>query len=241
MKLYSNYLKYRSNPYSQNGEDGILAKLLQELEIKSGVCVEFGASNGPFFSNTYNLLNKNFSAFYIESDSNLFNELKKNTKYLSNVTAINRFVSHQLDNNSLDSILTQYRVPKDFEILSIDIDSYDLQVWQNYSGNPKIVIIEINSTIKPGILNYHNQPLKGNSFSSTLLIGKNKGYILLAHTGNLIFLRKDLINKSSLGLYQKLFPKSLFLKDWLDKPYWKKYFEYHLGKLLNKFSINKNS
>jgi hypothetical protein len=48
----------------------------------------------------------------------------------------------------LDTILDQTDIPIDFDILSIDIDSYDFQVWksvQTYS--PKFVIIEINSSI----------------------------------------------------------------------------------------------
>ena len=50
------YLKYRKNYFSQNGEDGILAKLLKDLKIKNNITAcEFGAWDGKHYSNTYNL------------------------------------------------------------------------------------------------------------------------------------------------------------------------------------------
>ena len=65
----------KKNIYSQNGEDGILEEVLKKLDlVKNGWCCEFGAWDGKYGSNTFNLV-KNFSyrAIYIESD-------KKNLK-----------------------------------------------------------------------------------------------------------------------------------------------------------------
>ena len=60
---------------------------------------------------------------------------------------------------------------------------------------PKIVIIEINSDISPGILKRHNgKDIGGNSFSLTLEVALKKGYILTCHTGNLTFVKKELLN-----------------------------------------------
>ena len=54
----------------------------------------------------------------------------------------------------MDNLLEKTNLPKDFEILSIDIDSYDLEVWESLVFyKPKIVIIEINSSYPPGIIN----------------------------------------------------------------------------------------
>ena len=51
--------KYRKNLYSQYGEDGIIAKIFDILDIKSGYVCEFGAWDGIHLSNTYNLYAKN--------------------------------------------------------------------------------------------------------------------------------------------------------------------------------------
>jgi len=225
-----NYSKFKNNIYSQNGEDGVVQEVLRELNIEIGKCIEFGASRGKDNSNTYLLVEKNWSALYIESDKNRFDELIMNTKNFKNVTSVNKFVSEKPGKNDLNSIIEQYKFSKDCDILSIDIDSEDLRVWENFSGKPKIVIIEINSTIKPGILNYHNENLPGNSFSSTLAVAKKKGYTLICHTGNCIFLRNDLVKYSRLNRIYVYFPTLLFNRAWLKKSFLVRYFKHKVNK-----------
>ena len=105
-----------------------------------------------------------------------------------NITPINKFVEQKRNQeNSLDNILSQTSLPEDYDLLSIDIDSYDLAILNSYEGKPKIIVIEINSTLRPGILQWHNGvKFIGNSFSSTLSVAKDKGYTLVCHTGNMI-------------------------------------------------------
>lgn len=100
----------------------------------------------------------------------------------------------QTDECSLDKLLEKSNIPKDFEVLSIDIDSYDLHVWESLQNfSPKIVIIEIDSRIPPGLLLRYGGGSFGNSFSATTKLGREKGYTLVIHTGNLIFVRDDLV------------------------------------------------
>jgi hypothetical protein len=128
--MFSNFKK---NIYSQNGEDGILEEVLKKLDInKSGWCCEFGAWDGKHGSNTFNLV-KNFSykAIYIESDKKKFDDLKKTESKYPSIHAINEtVVKNKNFPNSLEKILEQTQIPLDFEVLSIDIDSYDLDVWE---------------------------------------------------------------------------------------------------------------
>ena len=44
-KVYQNYAK---NIFSQNGEDGILVELLDDLNIDNGYLVDIGAWNGIY-------------------------------------------------------------------------------------------------------------------------------------------------------------------------------------------------
>ena len=50
------YHNYCDNIYSQNGEDGIIRQLFNELNIKSGYLCEFGAHDGVSSSNSLNIL-----------------------------------------------------------------------------------------------------------------------------------------------------------------------------------------
>ena len=212
---------FKKNIYSQNGEDGILEEILKKLDlVKNGWCCEFGAWDGKYGSNTFNLV-KNFGyrAIYIESDRNKFKDLKKTESKYPNIYAINRTIDkNKSSSNSLEKVLEKTKIPLDFEILSIDIDSYDLDVWEaleNY--RPKIVVIEINSSIEPGIIQRHSLKNQGNSFSATVEVGKKKGYILVCHTGNCKFLRDDLKNKINYEENSLNNPDILFDRSWLNK------------------------
>ena len=61
---------YSRNITSQHGEDGILDYIINSLNGKiNKTCCEFGAWDGIFASNCYNLWkNKGWSAVLIESD-----------------------------------------------------------------------------------------------------------------------------------------------------------------------------
>ena len=123
----------------------------------------------------------------------------------------------------MDNILRNTDIPVDFDILSIDIDSFDLEVWESLKEyQPKILIIEINSNYPPGILKWHSNEFRntnGNSFSATLKVAKDKGYELVVHTGNMIFIRRDLISMIRLEEKYLKYPELLFNELWysLDK------------------------
>ena len=93
------------------------------------------------------------------------------------------------DSNNLNNLLIGTKIPEDFDLLSIDIDSFDLAVWQCFVGKPKVVIIEINSSLLN--LEYFNGMMtyfvKETHFHRQLRLLKDKGYMLVCHTGNLIF------------------------------------------------------
>ena len=213
--------KYKKNIFSQNGEDGIIEEILNRLSLKTINnlwCCEFGAWDGKKFSNTFSLVQKGWNAVYIEGDTQRFDELKSTCSEYPKIIPIQAFVGNSVGTtNSLDNILSPTSIPSEFEILSIDIDSYDLDVWESLlKYRPKIVLIEINSSIAPGIYLRNSNKRSGNSFSSTLQIGKDKGYTLLSHVGNLIFLRNDLIEFMRIPDRFIKYPELLFSYDWLS-------------------------
>ena len=211
------FLEFRKNNYSQNGEDGVLEKITNLLELNNLELCEFGAWDGIQGSNTFNLLKKyNAKCVYIEGDKKKYSSLLKTTEKNPNITPINTYID--VSQNKLDNILSKTFLKKNFDILSIDIDSNDLDVWESLENyQPKIVVIEINSSIKPGILQKHSLEHQGNSFSSTISVGKKKMYTAVCHTGNLIFVKNEYIDKLNFPKDLINDPKKLFINDWVNE------------------------
>jgi hypothetical protein len=208
------YHRFCKNIYSQNGEDGILEKILSELRIYRGTFCEFGASDGLFSSNTFNLLkNHGFSGIAIEADPQLYAKCVQHYASFSRVKVFHGTVIYNNPAYDLNAWLAKGKLPHDFDVLSIDIDGHDYFVWQNLTDyKPKIVILEINPYRDPiyeelpGQISseYNNDLLKaiyprqvaaGCSFMSAIKLGLKKGYIPVSFTGNIIFIRKDLISQ----------------------------------------------
>ena len=217
-----NLLEYSYNSYSQNGEDGIISEIIKRLSLdkkEKNWCVEFGAWDGIYLSNTFNLVKQGWEAVYIEGDPKRFKALLKTSYIYRNINPVNAFISKDKNSKeSLDNILKKTQVPESFDLLSIDIDSFDLEVWESLKEYmPKIVIIEINSSFLPGIINWHSNKDKkanGNSFSATLCVAKKKGYKLVCHTGNMIFIREDLSPQINIDKKYFSYPELLFNHKW---------------------------
>ena len=183
---------FKKNIYSQFGEDGILSELISRLpqEALNQTAVEFGAWDGIHLSNIANLVkNHNFRACFIEANQQKFKDLERN--YPGKHILVNKFVTTS-GNGSLDSIFKEHDLERDPDVLSIDIDGNDLNVWKSLKlFRPKIVIIEYNPSI-PADVNYSqddNFELKiGNSALSISLFANNVNYGLVGITDtNLIF------------------------------------------------------
>ena len=224
---------FRKDIYSQNGEDGVIAEIAARLGLvfdSSSWCVEFGAWDGVHLSNTFALVEGGkVNAVYIEGDATKFGRLLETAARFPGVTPVQSMVVGRTDfaeeaegsflpreEATLDQILESTACPRDYDLLSIDIDSYDLEVWESHINfTPKIVVIEVNSSIPPGVLQWHSPETLGNSLSSTLAVAKGKGYSLVCHTGNAIFVRDDLVPELRLERLDLAFPERLFNPDWM--------------------------
>jgi hypothetical protein len=208
-------LSHRRNFYSQQGEDGLLAFILSKIPDKTSWCVEFGAWDGKSESNTYYFISKHgYHGVMIEADPLKYNLLCENMKVYDTI-CINSFVRPQGE-SSLDNILSRTPIPRQFDLLSIDIDGDDYQVWRSLEQyQPKVVIIEIGIRDKPGIkrINKSSSPLyngvtgtsascmwgingyTGTSISSMTELAISKQYSLVANvSSNAIYVRSEYLN-----------------------------------------------
>ena len=177
---------YARNHTSQYGEDGIIEKVMEVVGVRDKWCVEFGSWDGKFCSNTFHLISEeSYSAVLIEGNPKRYKDLLKTFIGNEKVVPINTYVGFEKE-NGLDSILKDTSIPKDFDLLSIDIDGNDYHVWKSVEDyQPKVVLIEFNPTI-PKTVEFVQPPdprlSQGSSLASIAHLAKTKGYELVCTT-----------------------------------------------------------
>ena len=185
-------LPFEKNMTSQFGEDGVLARALEIIGDCDRWCVEFGAWDGKYASNTYSLIeNAGYSAVMIEADLRKYLDLLATHGGRSNVISINKFVDFD-GPNTLDLILRQTPIPANFDVLSIDIDGNDYHIWNTLQAyRPKVVVIEFNPTIPNEVDFVQPRDMRvtqGASISALYRLAQSKGYRMVhVTTCNCIF------------------------------------------------------
>lgn len=190
--MKENYLDYAYKGYSQNGEQGVLERIFQNLNIDKGWFVDVGAWDGKYLSNTYRFVELGWDGVEIERDSE---RVRKMIEILPE-RIIKMRSCVKPDPGDLDLLLQLAGAPYDIDLLSIDIDSYDYWVWKHMKTySSKIVVIEYNGdkdsdNIYPP--KYSGSRVPGTSMKSMVGLGREKGYKLICELGNLIFGRDDI-------------------------------------------------
>ena len=228
------YKRYRSNIYSQNGEDGIIKKLFEDLNISGGYLCEFGAWDGKHLSNTYSLFHNNaaYVPILIEGDKDRYRDLVDNLGHIENAHLINKYIdTNSSGPNSLNNIIESLQLPdieENFQLLSIDVDGIDYEIWESLTEyEPKIVVIEVNSelSLRAADRGYPGQPTQffhdrlydpnfGCSLAKMVDLSYDKGYEIVTHCGNAIFVREDLCDKLSARVNNLDFILDRWLKAW---------------------------
>ena len=207
---------YRANKYSQNGEDGVLFELIKNrLKLEQVNFVEVGAWDGVHLSNTRQFHGQG-EGLLIECDASRYEALTTNTALCSpRIRAVHARVEAS-GKNSLDALIRNSGIPEDITLLSIDLDGPDYLIWDGLkSYRPAIVVIEIDSQPRPGVyMKFGENNMRYTSFSTMLALGITKGYTLICHTGNMIFLRNDLLPLINMPPEPIANPELLFDPSW---------------------------
>lgn len=203
--------------FSQHGEDGIFEYLFRFIPADKPTIIEFGAYDGVYMSNSRNLIyHHNWHALLIEADGRFYKDLHTLYQGHTKVVTVNSMVTPE----NINQLFASYAIAKDFEVLSIDIDSIDYYVWEALTDfTPKVVIIEYNSTILPDIeyvvdpdkvAEYGGTSREGASLLALYNLGRRKGYELVYSElfgANLFFIHRDYLKYFS---YQTLSPEALY-------------------------------
>lgn len=182
-------------------DEGLIEGILQKIGFDSRFCVEFGAGDGYNHSFTRNLIeNHDFSAFLIEADDVLSEKLTNHYSDKENIHTLKSFITR----DNIEKLFTENHVPKNLDVLIIDIDTTDYHIWkaiQNFE--PRLICIEFNPSFPPPevfIIEYKDDfvwkgdDYYGASMQAMVDLGKEKGYELIHCTSggdNLYFVKKE--------------------------------------------------
>ena len=136
-----------SQNFSRFDEDRILARHVSELlpETNHGTAVDLGAGDGVRWSNTYALFTNGWKGVGVESDTRRFTKLARAYRHYPQVFACRNLVTP----HNVVALLQSYEIEKDFEVLSIDVDSNDYWILQAALRvfRPRLIVAEINENI----------------------------------------------------------------------------------------------
>jgi hypothetical protein len=143
--------RIRRSGFSNFDEERMLEAFVSEL-LHAGhdrTAVDIGAGDGVRGSNTYALFVKGWRGVGFEGDERRARRLARAYKSFEGVAARHALVTP----SNVAALLTKHEVPRDFGVLSLDIDSYDYRVLDAVlqSFRPRIVVTEINEKIPPPV------------------------------------------------------------------------------------------
>lgn len=200
----SDLLAYGNNVTSEHGEDGVIKRIFEIIGTESRSCVELGALNGVHGSNVWQLIKKQgWGGVLIEADQTYFEKLQKEFAGVSGVECVNAFVSFE-GSQSLDNIFAQTKLPKEFDLFSLDIDGNEYHLWDSLKEySPSVMVVEFNPTIPNNVVFIQPRDMtvfQGSSLRAFVELGRRKGYELVAaNETNAFFVLKEIFPKFDIG------------------------------------------
>lgn len=197
-------LAYSDDVTSEHGEDGVIKRIFEVIGAPTHSCVELGALNGVHGSNVWQLVkNEGWSGVLIEADQTYFKKLQQEFAGIPRAECVNAFVSFE-GPQSLDTILTRTKLPKEFDLFSLDIDGNEYHLWDSLKiYRPRVMLVEFNPTIPNDIVFIQPRDMnvfQGSSLRAFIELGKKKGYELVAaNETNAFFVLKELFPKFAIA------------------------------------------
>jgi hypothetical protein len=204
--------RFEAKVFAQNGEDGIIAEIFNRIGMTSRNFVEFGSADG-MENNTVFLLRQGWSGLWLDGDKDA---IKRAQGYFAPEIKAGRLKADTafITAENIEQLFASHDVPKEFDLLSIDIDRNDYHVWKAIQAyRPRVVVIEYNGIFSPGIdwvVDYKADAWWdgtckfGASLTAYENLGRQKGYSLVGCTVagvNAFFVRNDLVQNKFCAPY----------------------------------------
>jgi hypothetical protein len=194
-------LSFEEKRRSQNGEDGVIAEILRRVGVAEHFFVEFGAEDGAE-GNCAALALDGWSGLLMEADPQKFSLLESTWRHRPDVVTRQAMVLP----DTVERLFAEADVPRDLDVLSIDVDSCDWHIWRALNSyEPRLVVIEYNAALPFSrrlvqplelVTDWDGTDWFGASLGALELLGERKGYTLV-HTDrcgvNAFFVRRELL------------------------------------------------
>ena len=216
-KLLKPFIKDYS--YSLFNEQQIIQDYINKIDGIKTWAVDIAAGDGVNYSNTYSLFKSSWAGLAIEYSSSEFAQMANAYKGFSGVN-ISRC---KVTPDNVIGLLKSNTIPKDFGLLSLDIDSYDYFVLEQLlkQFRPTIMCIEVNEIFPPPIkfsvkwhpdYCYQGGQLYGQSLSKLHSLAIQHKYSLAElHYNNAIYIPEEL------GICDPLTPEEAYKVGYLNK------------------------
>lgn len=120
--------------YSQNGEDGVVEHICSVIQCNTRYYVEFGAQDCAECNSRY-LRSRGWNGLVMDGDhENPLINLRREMITVSNIV----------------DLFKKYKVPRKFDVLSVDVDGMDFYVLRKILCNqfsPSLIVVEYNAHI----------------------------------------------------------------------------------------------
>lgn len=186
--------------YAQFGEETIFNWIFQHIGTKEKFLVDFGAGTlNSGLSNSRYLIEQGWKGLLMDGNPAEVNDIIKQ-----------EFVTAE----NIVSLFDKYNVPKEFDLLSIDIDGNDFWVLQSIlksEYSPRVIINEFNGCLAESVASvmkynpshsWGENDYYGASFKAFKMLLNQAGYTLVHQiaTTNMIFVREDIVPQFDYGV-----------------------------------------
>jgi len=197
---------YEFKVFSQWGEDGIIQKLIDSVEIREKTFIEFGVEHFSESNCRFLMMHDNWSGFVMDGSELNIEACKRSHYYFKyELEARQAFITR----DNINELLSHSGFGPDLGILSIDLDGVDYWVAQAITGfTPRILIHEYNALLGTRKITVPYDPAFerqkkhysclywGASLGAVTHLANQRGYTLVGTNSaccNAFFVRNDLM------------------------------------------------
>jgi hypothetical protein len=197
-------LRRRRKITSENGEDGILEAIFELIDTETRICVDVGANDGCYLSNTFHLVhNLGWSGVLIEREADAFERLSQTYGGRGDVVCVHACID-TVGPETLDAVLTAVGAPPSFDLLCLDVEGNDYHLFRMLVGyRPRVVVVDFNPSIPNEVKYIQAEGVDvhhGSSLAALVDLAASKGYRLAAVTDwNAFFVDAPLFPLLGLG------------------------------------------